>query len=246
MISNIKKIYTLYQKELLHLLGSLIAYLVIAIFLILSAVFTWFFRGNTFDNQYADLQVFFNIAPYLFLFIIPAMTMHSFADERKQGTLEKLYTLPISIGHVIFAKYLAVCSLIILCIIPTLSYYYTIYSLAYPVGNIDTGAYWGSLLGLFLMASSLAAMGIFTSSLTKNQIIAFLLALVLGLLFWMGWEEIGVYFTLQNSFFFYLSLRENYVSISRGMLHWNEAIYFLFLSLSWLWFSKWILYFHRH
>ena len=123
MLRNIQQIYTLYQKELLHLLGSLIAYLVMAVFLILSAVFTWFFRGNIFDNQYADLQVFFNIAPYLFLFIIPAMTMHSFADERKQGTLEKLYTLPISIAQVLFAKYLAVSSLIILCIIPTFSYY---------------------------------------------------------------------------------------------------------------------------
>jgi ABC-2 type transport system permease protein len=172
----------LLKKEIRSFLTSLIGYIVIAVFLIVTSLFMWVFPGslNVMEAEYATLDTLFYIAPWVFLFLIPAITMRSLAEEQKEGTLELLMTKPITDLQIILAKYLAGLLVVVIAIFPTLVYFLSVYFLGNPVGNIDAGATWGSYLGLIFLASVYVSIGIFASSLTKNQIVAFLIAALIS------------------------------------------------------------------
>ena len=165
-------------REINSFFGSPIGYLVIALFLLFNGLFLWVFNGdyNLLNSGFADMTPFFTLAPWVLLFLIPAVTMRSFSDEKKQGTLELLLTRPISIWDIVLGKFFGAICLIVLAILPTLLYVYVLYMLGYPVGNIDLGSTLGSYFGLLFLVAAYTAIGICTSTLTENQIVAFILS----------------------------------------------------------------------
>lgn len=161
--------------------GSMTGYLVAGVFLVATSLFLWFIPGNMNIPMggYATLEPLFWIAPWIYLFLVPATTMRLFAEEKRNRTIELLLTHPVSEWHIVLSKYFAGLTLVVLSLVPTLVFYYSVNQLASPAGNLDHGAIWGSYLGLVLLAAIYVAIGVFTSSLGKNQIIAFVLAVVL-------------------------------------------------------------------
>ncbi|HNK41187.1 MAG TPA: ABC transporter permease, partial [Flavobacteriales bacterium] len=178
----------LLRKEIRGFLGSLIGHVVIVVFLLITGLFLWVFPDNILDLGYADLGPLFFLAPWVFLFLVPAITMRSFSEERRTGTLELLLTKPISEFTLVLGKYTAAVLLVLLALIPTLVYYWSVGQLAVPTWNIDAGGTWGSYLGLFFLAACFTAIGVFASTLTDNQIVAFLIAAVLCFGLFMGFE----------------------------------------------------------
>src|ERR1041385_7483383 len=162
--------YSLFVKEIRSFLSSLIGYIVIIVFLLAISLFMWIIKGNTnvLDSGYANIDTLFTVAPWVFLFLIPAITMRSFADEKKSGTIELLLTRPLTDLQIILAKYFAGFILVLISLLPTLIYYYSVWKLGIPQGNIDSGGTWGSYIGLLFLGSSFVAIGIFASSLTDN------------------------------------------------------------------------------
>lgn len=175
----------LLMKEFSAFFASVTGYLIIIVFLIILGLFTWVFPGNfnLLDMGYANLDTIFILSPWIFLFLVPAVTMRMFSEERKSGTLDMLITRPISDLTIVWAKFFTGLLLVFVALLPTLLYYITIYYLGNPVGNIDSGATWGSYLGLISLAAIYVSIGLFASSLSDNQIIAFLLGAVLVLSF---------------------------------------------------------------
>lgn len=167
----------LLKKEINSFLNSLIGYVVIGVFLLLIGLFMWIFPGemNVMDYGFATLETLFFVTPWIFMFLIPAITMRSFAEEKRTGTLELLLTRPISDMNIVLAKYFAGLLLVIIALLPTLISYISVYLLGQPVGNLDTGGTWGSYLGLLFLGGAFVAIGVFASSITGNQIISFLL-----------------------------------------------------------------------
>ena len=229
--------FAILKKEINAFFASSIGYLVIAIFLILNGLFLWLFIGefNILDNGFADLSSFFLLAPWILLFLIPAVTMRSFSDEKKQGTLELLVTKPISLFKIVLGKYFGAFLLIILTLLPTLLYVYTVYQLGNPVGNIDFGSTFGSYLGLLFLAAAYTAIGVFSSSLTDNQIVAFITAVFLCFFFYIGLEGIADF--LSSSFIDQLGMNAHYKSISRGVIDTRDLIYFVSIVLLFLVFT---------
>lgn len=232
--------YAVFKRELFSFLNSLMAYITIGVFLLACALLLWFFPDTSIlDYGYAELNGFFSLVPFLFMFLIPAITMRSFAEERREGTYVLLATRPLSDLQIVQAKYLACMVLVLFALLPTLVYYYSIYQLGFPKGNIDTGAVIGSYLGLFLLGAAFTSMGIFASSITKNQVVAFAVAVFLCFLTFSGFESASKIFELQflETVLVNLGVNEHYQSISRGVLDTRDLIYFisfvwLFLGLS--------------
>ena len=166
--------FTLYKKELGSFFSSLMGYLTIIVFLLLNGLMLWVFNSdfNIMDYGYAGLDGLFLIGPFLFLFLIPAITMRMFSEEKKNGTIELLFTKPLSEYQIIFAKLLAGITLVFISILPTLVYYVSIYLLGDPIGNVDTGSVVGSYIGLLFLGSAFVSIGLFSSVLTNNQIVA--------------------------------------------------------------------------
>jgi len=222
---------SLFYKELRSFLSSLIGYVVIGVFLIITGLFLWVLPNdfNILDYGYANLDGLFILAPFVFLFLIPALTMRSFADERKSGTDELLFTRPLSDLQIIFAKYLASLSLVILSLIPTLIYYFSVYQLGFPVGNLDSGSFMGSFIGLLFLGATFTAIGIFASSLSSNQLIAFVIAVIISAFTYMGFEFIYSLELFGNVDLLIKSLgiSDHYGSISRGVIDTRDIIYFL-------------------
>jgi ABC-2 type transport system permease protein len=187
---------------------------------------------NIFDAGYSSIDTLFFIAPWVFLFLVPAVTMRSFAEERKTGTIELLLTHPISDMRLVLAKYFAAVTLILLSLIPCLIYYFTVYWLGNPVGNIDAGGAWGSFIGLFMLAAAYAAIGIFASSLTDSQIVSFIIAAALCFFFYAGFDGLSLLAGMKsvNSFVLSLGISEHYKSLSRGVIDIRDVVYFLGLS----------------
>lgn len=216
------------------------AYITIGVFLLACALLLWFFPDTSIlDYGYAELGSFFGLVPFLFMFLVPAITMRSFAEERKEGTYVLLATSPLTDLQLIAAKYLACVVLLLFALIPTSVYYYSIYQLGLPKGNIDSGAVIGSYLGLFLLGSAFTAIGIFASSITKNQVIAFAVAVFLCFFSFSGFDSASKLFEFQflEGFLVNLGINEHYQSISRGVLDTRDLVYFisfvtLFLGLS--------------
>ncbi|HON18103.1 MAG TPA: gliding motility-associated ABC transporter permease subunit GldF [Salinivirgaceae bacterium] len=221
----------LYKKEVSGFFSSLTGYIVVVIFLLTTGLFLWVLPGdlNLPDNGYAHLAPLFAIAPWIFLFLTPAVTMKLFSEEKKSGTIHLLWTKPITDLQIVLAKYFAGLSIVLISLLPTLIYYYSVSRLASPVGNVDHGATIGSYLGLFFLAAIYVAIGTFASSLTKNQIISFLIALTLSFFLYTGFDSLG---TLTGSyeigyFLRQIGINEHYRSISRGVIDSRDLIYFI-------------------
>jgi ABC-2 type transport system permease protein len=218
-------------KEFRSFFGSPIGYLVIAIFLLLTGLFLWVFEGeyNILNSGFADLTPFFTIAPWILLFLIPAVTMRSFADEKKQGTMELLLTKPMSLLEITTGKFLGSFFLLIIAIIPTLVYVKIIYDLGLPEGNLDFGSTIGSYFGLLFLMGAYTAVGIYTSSLSDNQIVAFLLSVLLCFLLYFGFQGISTFdfWGSFNNVISSLGIDYHYKSISRGVIDTRDIIYFL-------------------
>ena len=218
----------IFIKELNGFFSSLTGYLVIGIFLIITSLFIFIFKGeyNILDYGFADLAPFFLIIPWLFMFLIPAVTMRSFTVERNLGTLEMLSTRPISTRKLIGGKYLAALVLIIIALIPTLIYVYSLGQLGETPNNLDYGSTFGSYLSAILLAMSYTSIGVFSSTVTSNQIVAFLLAAVLCFVFYFGFDGLNNYLA-DNDFLASLGLKYHYESMARGVLDTRDVIYFL-------------------
>jgi ABC-2 type transport system permease protein len=224
----------LLKKEIRSFLTSLIGYIVIAVFLIVTSLFMWVFPGsmNVMEAEYATLDTLFYIAPWVFLFLIPAITMRSLAEEQKEGTLELLMTKPITDLQIILAKYLAGLLVVVIAIFPTLVYFLSVYLLGNPVGNIDAGATWGSYLGLIFLASVYVSIGIFASSLTKNQIVAFLIAALISFVMYSGFQSLGTFnlFGPLDRFIIRLGMEDHYTGMSIGLIDSRDVLYFVGVS----------------
>ena len=234
--------HSLFKKEINIFFGSLIGYIAIIAFLLANSLFLWVFPGNynIFGNGYATLDGLFALAPWLYLFLVPAITMRMFAEEKKQGTLETLLTRPISDLKLVITKYFSGVILVIFSLLPTLLYFLSVYKLGNPVGNIDTGATWGAFIGLFFLAAIYVAIGLFASSISDNQVVSFILGMALSFVFYLGFEFIGssgVPYLLQN-IFSWLSINEHYQSISRGVIDLRDIAYFVGMAALFLIFTK--------
>jgi len=222
----------LLKREINSFFATPVGYLVIALFLIINGFFLWVFNGdfNILNNGFADLAAFFDLAPWIFLFLIPAITMRAFSDEKKTGTLELLLTKPLSLKSIVLGKYFGSVILICIALLPTLLYVFTISKLGNPPGNWDLGSTLGSYIGLLFLAFAYTAIGIFASTISKNQIVAFIIALFLSFVLYYGFEGLS---TITNASDFSLSnlgLKSHYESISRGVLDTRDIIYFISIS----------------
>jgi ABC-2 type transport system permease protein len=225
--------FELYLKEIRGFLSSLIGYIAITVFICLLGVFLWIIPSegggyNILDNGFANIDPLFFLAPWVYLFLIPAITMRSFSEEKKTGTIELLLTRPLTDTQIVLAKYLAGFTLVAVSLIPTLVYYYSVHMLGSPKGNIDTGGMWGSYIGLLFLGAAFVAVGVFASSISDNQVIAFIVALLLCFFTYTGFELLaqsgvfGSYDALVKS----LGINDHYVSMSRGVIDTRDVLYF--------------------
>ena len=223
--------FALLRKEIESFLSSLIAYIVIVVFLLVVSFFLWIisFGQNIITNGYASIDGLFAIAPIVFLFLIPAITMRMFAEEKKGGTIEMLLTQPLTDLQIILAKFFAGVILVVFALLPTLVYYYSVYQLGLPPGNIDSGAMWGSYIGLLFLGATFVAIGLFASSITDNQIVSFILAALISAFFYIGFEFIWPLdiFSDLGLIISSLGILAHYESVSRGVIDSRDLIYFI-------------------
>ena len=227
--------YSLYRKEINSYLSSLIGYIFIGVFLVIAGLFIWVFPNlnNVFFTNLASLQGLFNTAKFLFLFLVPAITMRTFAEEKRSGTLELLLTKPLTDTQIITAKFLASLTLLVIALLPTLIYVVSVYNLGSPPGNIDLGSTWGSYLGLIFLGATFISIGIFSSSITTNQIVAFVLAAPLCFILYFGFEFIYEFEVLGNFGVIIkkIGIDYHYNSISRGVIDTRDLLYFISVTL---------------
>jgi len=230
----------IFKKEFNSFFTSTIAYLTIGIFLLINGLFLWVFDDgfNILNAGFADLTSFFYLAPWILIFLIPAITMKTFADEFRSGTIEILKTRPITNVTLVLGKFFAILTLLIIVLIPTFVYVYSIHELGNPVGNLDYGSISGSYLGLFLLASSFASIGIFTSTLSKNQVVAFLLGICMVFLFYYGFDAVSSLFGDYSYTIKLFGMNEHYKSISRGVIDSRDVLYFMSIIIFFLFVSK--------
>jgi ABC-2 type transport system permease protein len=219
-----------FKREFFSFLNSSMAYITIGIFLLACGLMFWFFPDTSIlDYGYSEMDGFFSLVPYLFMFLISAITMRSFAEERKEGTYVLLATKPLTTWQIIVAKYLACFLLVVFSLLPTLVYYYSISQLGLPKNNIDTGAVIGSYLGLLMLGAAFTSIGVFASSITKNQIIAFAVAVFLCFFAYSGFDSLSRVNGLQviDSYLINLGIAEHYQAMSRGVVDTRDVVYFL-------------------
>ncbi len=229
------KIWIITKRELASFFDSLIAYVMIILFLGLSGVFTWLVGTNVFVTGQASMQIFFGIAFWSLFFFIPAITMRMIAEENKAGTIELLITKAVTDSQIVWGKFLACFLLVLIALVCTLPYYITISQL----GNIDDGAVIGGYFGLLLLSASYISIGLFSSSLTQNQIVAFLVALFIGIFFHLLFDVIGNSFRgVLGSLFNFLSMSAHFESISRGVVDSRDLIFFISIILLGLFSSQ--------
>lgn len=233
-----------FLKEVSSFFSSLVGYVVMSVFLLGIGLITWVFpETSILEGGFAELYSFFNLAPYIFIFLVPAITMRSFADEKKTGTLELLFTFPLNEWQIIFGKYLAAWFLVFFSILPTVCYYYTVYDLAMPQGNVDTAAVAGSYLGLMMLASVFCAIGIFSSALTDNQIVSFILSVFLSFILFSGFSSLSQLDLWAEVTFFFskLSLDAHYNALGKGLIDSRDVIYMLSVSFFMLFATRLVL-----
>ena len=222
--------WALFKKEISGFFSSLTGYLVIVVFLLLNSLFMWVVPGqfNVIENGYATMDSLFAIAPWVFLFLVPAITMRMISEEKRAGTLDLLNTRPVTELQIIFAKFLASWVLVLLSLIPTLIYFWSVFRLGSPPGNMDMGGTWGSYIGLLFLGGIYAAIGVFASALTGNQIVAFILAVFLSFLIYLGFEFLSGIAQSGRTVFLVsqLGISYHYNSISRGVIDSRDLFYF--------------------
>ncbi len=230
--------FAILKKELNSFFSSPIGYLVIGVFLVTNGLFLWIFKGdfNILDAGFADLNSFFFIAPWFFLFLIPAITMRSFSDEFRLGTIEILKTKPLTNWQIVNGKFFGALTLIILALIPTLIYSVSINNLGGEIGHLDSGSTIGSYVGLLFLASTYTSIGLFTSTLSSNQIVAFLLAIIICFVLYFGFDALADFNLvdgIQN-----LGMKSHFDSISRGVIDSRDLIYFISTTVFFLFLTK--------
>ncbi len=223
--------YSIFKKEVNLFLSSLVGHIALIVFFLATGLFIWVFpETNVLDYGFATLNQLFVTAPWVFMFLIPAITMRSFSEEISSGTFELLATRPVRDFEIILGKYFAALMLVVFSLIPTLIYFYTIYQLGSPPGNIDTGATWGSYIGLLLLGSVFVSIGLFASAISNNQIVAFVLGVFLCFFFHMAFDYLSrldlFYATIDNAVAS-LGIYDHYRPISRGVVDTRDLVYFL-------------------
>ncbi len=219
--------FAIFKKELSAFFASPIGYLAIGVFLLINGLFLWVFKNdfNILNAGFADLNAFFFIAPWFFLFLIPAVTMRSFSDEYRLGTIEILQTKPLRNFQIVSGKFLGALVLILMALLPTLVYVFTVIKLGNPPGNLDSGSTVGSYFGLMLLASAYTATGLFASTLSNNQIVTFLIGIILCFFMFYGFEALaGLY---PSETIRQLGMEYHFNSISRGVIDTRDVVYFL-------------------
>lgn len=235
---------SVFVKEFRSFLNSLIAYLVMVVFITAMGLLVWVFPDTSvLDYGFADMLTLFSLAPYVFIFLIPAITMRSFAEERRNGTLDLLFTKPLGEWEIIVGKFLASLTLVFITLMPTLIYYFSISALGNPAGNIDTSAVTGSYIGLLLLSSVFCAIGLLASSITTNQIVAFIVAAFLCFIFFSGFHSAA---SLASSANISLLIKQvgilyHYETLSRGLIDSRDVLYFISVSFFMLLITKTIL-----
>ncbi len=221
--------WRIFLKEVNSFLNSLIAYIIIFVFLTGIGMFMWVFpETSVLEYGYADMSTLFSYGPYVFMFLIPAITMRMFSEEKKAGTLEILFTKPLRDWEIILGKYLAGFALVFFSLLPTLLYYYSIYKLGNPEGNLDAAGTTGSYIGLLLLGGVFTSIGILASSITENQVIAFIIAVFLCFIFFTGFNSIASinwWGTYANSID-QLGIIYHYNSMSKGLIDSRNLVYF--------------------
>jgi ABC-2 type transport system permease protein len=237
--------YSLIHKEIGSFFSSLTGFVVITVFLVINGLFLWVFPGqlNIPESGYATLDTLFIISPWVFLFLIPAVTMRMFAEEKKTGTIELLLVRPLTDLQIVMAKFTAAVALVLISLLPTLVYFWSVFTLGNPAGNLDIGAISGSYIGLFFLGSCYAAIGLFSSSLTENQIISFILAVLLSFFFFTGFSLLSALpMPLHlEELLLYLGIDEHYSSISRGVIDTRDIVYFISLITFFIFLTRMVL-----
>lgn len=228
-------------KEIGSFLSSLTGYISVTIFLVVSGLFMWVFSETSVINyNYASIGQLFTVAPLVFLFLIPAITMNAFSEEKQQGTLELLNTKPLSDWQIVGGKYFASLVLVLMALIPTVIYYFSVYQLGSPKGNIDSGAVIGSYIGLFFLAAIFAAIGIWISSLTSNQIVAFISTAFMCFIFYWAFEflsQLPVFYGKSDALIKNIGIDTHYENISKGRIDSRDVIYFISVIGLFLWLT---------
>ncbi|NQZ77902.1 MAG: gliding motility-associated ABC transporter permease subunit GldF [Ekhidna sp.] len=235
---------TILKKEINEFLDSLIAYVVIGIFLVGIGLLMWVFpESNVLDYGYASMETLFAMAPYVFMFLIPAITMKAFAEEKRSGTIELLYTLPFTDIEIVIGKFLAGFLLVVFSLLPTLLYYFSLSYLGNPVGNIDTAGIIGSYIGLVLLGGIFTAIGVLSSALTGNQIVSFILAAFLCFVLYIGFESIAsINIWLDSSYIIkQVGILAHYETLSKGLIDLSDCIYFFSMIIFFLYLTRIIL-----
>ena len=241
--------YSLLKKEITSFFGSFTGYVVVFVFLLATSLFLWVFPGNYNipESGYSSLEGLFSLAPWVYLFLVPAITMRLFAEEKRLGTMEVLLTRPLSVFQIVFAKFLAGLLLVSISLLPTLIYFYSVFALGNPVGNIDTGGTWGAYIGLFFLAAIYVAIGLLASSFTDNQIFAFIIALFLSFFAYLGFDLVAsmqLPSTVQQTISGF-GINEHYISISRGVVDSRDLMYFIVAVFLFLFLTSRIIHFHK-
>lgn len=233
--------FAIFKKEIQSFFTSPIGYLIVGLFLLLTGLFLWVFKGpfNIFDYGFADLSNFFLLAPWVFLFLIPAITMKSFSEERKMGTLELLMIKPIPLWKLPLGKFWAAVVLCFLALIPTILYVFAIAALGTTTGNYDIGIVMGSYFGLIFLVAAYTAVGIFASSMSDNQIIAFIVGVVLCFILFQGFESLSTLFSDATTFQFFqkMGAKFHFENIARGILDTRNLVYFISITIFFLYFT---------
>jgi ABC-2 type transport system permease protein len=226
---------SIFRKEINGFFSSLTGYIVILVFLLINSLFMWVLPGewNIFDTGYAGLDTLFFLSPWVFLFLVPAVTMRMIAEERRLGTIELIFSRPVSERGIIWGKYLASILLVLMALLPGLIYYVSVYWLGESPGNLDKGGTLGAFIGLFFLASVYASAGIFASSLTDNQVVAFIIAVFICFFLFIGFDSFAYLPGLKkvDEFVIRLGINEHYKSISRGVIDLKDVMYFIALAL---------------
>ncbi len=227
--------FTLLRKEISGFFSSLTGYIVMIVFLLANSLIMWVMPGqwNLLDSGYAGLDTLFVLSPWLFLFLVPAVTMRLLAEERRSGTLELLYSRPLGEGSIIYGKFLASVVLVLISLLPCIVFVISVWVLGETPGNLDMGGIAGSFIGLILLAAVYSAIGLFASSLTENQVVSFILAAVLSFIVFTGFDSIALLPGLSSvdEYVTRLGINEHYKSISRGVLDIRDVAYFIFVTV---------------
>jgi ABC-2 type transport system permease protein len=221
----------IFRKEISGFFSSLTGYIVIIVFLLINSLFMWVFPGewNILDSGYAGLDTLFLLSPWIFLFLVPSVTMKMIAEEKKTGTLELIYSKPVTERSIVYGKYFSSVVLVLLALIPGIIYYVSVWLLGEVPGNLDRGGTMGAFIGLFFLAAVYASAGLFASSLTDNQVVSFIIAVMISFFMFMGFDSIAYLPGLKkiDELVLWLGINEHYKSISRGVIDLRDILYFI-------------------